>query len=126
VEIGGRTIRISQVNNSFIFPGLALGTLVSHSSRVTDAMFMAAARALASLSPARTDPNAPLLPPIADSRSVSLVVAEAVGRQAIAEGLSPLPNADDFYQRIRDYIWEPVYLPYKRNMMTWIEDEEDE
>jgi malate dehydrogenase (oxaloacetate-decarboxylating) len=126
VEIGGRTIRISQVNNSFIFPGLALGTLVSHSSRVTDAMFMAAAQALASLSPARTDPNAPLLPPIADSRSVSLVVAEAVGRQAIAEGLSPLPNADDLYQRIRDYIWEPVYLPYKRNMMTWIEDEEED
>jgi malate dehydrogenase (oxaloacetate-decarboxylating) len=126
VEIGGRMIRISQVNNSFIFPGVALGTLVSHSSRVTDAMFMAAARALASLSPARTDPNAPLLPPIADSRSVSLVVAEAVGRQAIAEGLSPLPNADDLCQRIRDYIWEPVYLPYKRNMMTWIEDEEDQ
>jgi len=126
VEIGGRSIRISQVNNSFIFPGVALGTLVSHASRVTDTMFMAAARALANLSPARTNPSAPLLPPIADSQSVSLVVAEAVGRQAIAEGLSPLSNADDLYQRIRDYVWEPVYLPYKRNMMTWIEDEEED
>ncbi len=88
VEINGKLVRIAQINNSYIFPGLALGILVSRASRVTDGMIMAAAKALAALSPAREDKDAPLLPPIADSRKVSLVVAEAVGRQAMADGVA--------------------------------------
>ena len=92
VEVNGKLIRIAQVNNSYIFPGLALGILVSRARRVTDGMIMAAAKALASLSPARADKNAPLLPPIADARKVSLVVAEAVGKQAIADGVADPPT----------------------------------
>src|SRR6202050_3077234 len=88
VEINGKLIRIAQVNNSYIFPGLSLGILVSRAPRVTDGMIMAAAKALAALSPARADKNAPLLPPIADSRKTSAAVAAAVGRQAMAEGVA--------------------------------------
>lgn len=114
VEFGGKQIPISQVNNSYIFPGLALGILVSRARRVTDTMIMAAAKALAGLSPARTDKDAPLLPPIADSRKVSLVVAEAVGRQAIAEGVAEGADAATLKQELLDYVWDPVYLPYER------------
>ena len=77
-------------------------------------MIMAAAKALASLSPARTITNAPLLPPIADSRKVSLIVAEAVGREAMTEGLATAVDPTSFAQSLRDYVWEPVYLPYER------------
>lgn len=114
VEFGGKRIPISQVNNSYIFPGLALGILVSRARRVTDAMIMAAARALAQLSPSCRDKNAPLLPPIADSRKVSLVVAEAVGKQAIADGVSEGADEASLRQKLLDYVWEPVYLPYER------------
>ncbi len=114
VEIDGRTVRISQTNNSYIFPGLALGILVSRARRVTDAMFMAAAKTLASLSPALADPSAPLLPPIGDSRRVGLAVAEAVARQAIAEGLSPLDDPSTLEDELRNYVWEPLYRPYVR------------
>ena len=71
VEVNGKLVRIAQVNNSYIFPGLSLGILVSRATRVTDGMIMAAAKALAALSPARADKNAPLLPPIAESRKTS-------------------------------------------------------
>ena len=114
VEIDGRPNRISQVNNSFIFPGLALGILVSHARRVTDKMIMAAAKALAGLSPSGTDKTAPLLPPIADSRKVALVVAEAVARRAIAEGISGIGIDAPVPELIRAYVWNPVYLPYQR------------
>ena len=88
VEVNGKLIRIAQINNSYIFPGLALGILVSRARRVTDGMIMAAARTLASLSPPRGDKSAALLPPIADSRKVGLVVGEAVALKAIADGVA--------------------------------------
>lgn len=114
VDINGKLIRIAQVNNSYIFPGLALGILVARARRVTDAMIMAAARALALLSPALSDKTAALLPPIADSRKVGLVVAEAVGRQAIADGVAEIVDGDMLKELLRAYVWEPVYLPYQR------------
>jgi malate dehydrogenase (oxaloacetate-decarboxylating) len=112
VEVGGRTVRISQTNNSYIFPGLALGILVSRARRVTDRMIMAAAKMLASLSPAIADANAPLLPPIGDSRKVGIAVAEAVGQAAIAEGVSDLPS-EDLKADLGAYVWEPVYRRYE-------------
>ena len=114
VEVNGKLMRIAQVNNSYIFPGLALGILVSRARRVTDGMIMAAAKALASLSPARADKSAPLLPPIADSRTVGTVVAEAVGRQAMAEEVAEACDEAAFAERLRAYVWEPEYQPYER------------
>jgi malate dehydrogenase (oxaloacetate-decarboxylating) len=114
VEVNGKLVRIAQINNSYIFPGLALGILVSRARRVTDGMIMAAAKALASLSPAREDKSAPLLPPIADSRKVSVVVAEAVGRQAMADGVADADDEAAFAEKLYAYVWEPVYQPYER------------
>ena len=114
VEMDGKLVRISQVNNSFIFPGLALGILVSRSTRVSDAMIMASAKALASLSPTIADPDAPLLPPIADCRKVSLVVAEAVAKQAMADGTAEPVEEVTLRERLRAYVWEPLYQPYER------------
>ena len=114
VEVNGKLIRIAQVNNSYIFPGLALGILVAHARRVTDNMIMAATKALALLSPAREDSSKPLLPPVSDSRRVGLYVAEAVARQAMADGVAQIENPETLQAQLRAYVWEPVYLPYER------------
>jgi len=114
VEVNGKMVRISQINNSYIFPGLALGILVSKARRVTDNMIMAAAKTLASLSPAREDKNQPLLPPIGDSRKVGLIVGEAVAHQAVADGVAEPAVGETMKERIKSYMWEAVYLPYER------------
>ena len=123
VEVDGREVRIAQVNNSYIFPGMALGILVSRARHVTDGMIMASAKALASLSPTIQDKNAPLLPPMADARKVSLVVAEAVGRQAVADGVSPIKDPANLSARLLDYVWEPEYLPYEKHPFAWIAED---
>jgi malate dehydrogenase (oxaloacetate-decarboxylating) len=113
VKVGDRDICIDQTNNSYVFPGLALGIVASKSRRVTDAMFMTAARALAALSPVEKDKNASLLPPLAESRRLSRAIAAAVARQAIAEGLSDLNDAD-VEDAVDANVWDPKYVRYER------------
>ena len=55
VNLGGKKVHIDQTNNSYIFPGLALGIIASKAKRVTDTMIMAAAEELAHLVPAQKD-----------------------------------------------------------------------
>jgi malate dehydrogenase (oxaloacetate-decarboxylating) len=109
VEHAGRTYRISQCNNSFIFPGVALGALASGASRITASMLMAAGTALAECSPARKDPTAPLLPPLGQVREVSLRVACAVAAQAQREGLAKETTRDELVRRVAAKMWTPCY-----------------
>ena len=111
-KVGDRLVAIDQTNNSYIFPGLALGVIASQARRVSDEMIKTAAAALAELSPARKDKHASLLPPLEDIRSVSRTVASAVGRKAIEEGLTDMV-ADEFETALDANIWEPVYVPYE-------------
>ncbi|WP_420238519.1 NAD-dependent malic enzyme [Telmatobacter bradus] len=114
VEFNGKSYPIAQVNNSYVFPGLALGILVAQATRVTDNMIMASAKALASLSPAANDPAAPLLPPITDARQISALIGEVVARQAIKNGVADPISDEALKTAIANYMWEPVYLPYER------------
>ena len=64
--------------------------MATQARRITDTMFMAAAKALADLSPAKRDAGANLLPPVTALREVAVAVAIAVGKQALSEGLTPM------------------------------------
>ena len=108
----GRTVPVDQINNTYVFPGVGLGVLASGAKRVSDGMFMAAAKALAALSPMMSDNNGRLLPPVCDLRKVALAVAAAVADQARAEGLAPRSGVAAAAGRLREQIWEPEYQAY--------------
>jgi malate dehydrogenase (oxaloacetate-decarboxylating) len=112
---GGKPFPVDQTNNSYIFPGLGLGVIAVQARRVTDTMLMAAAKALAALSPARSDPNANLLPPVTALRRVSVAVARAVALQARKEGLTAELADHEIDDEIDACMWDPKYLPYRRN-----------
>lgn len=109
----GAPFRVDQTNNAYIFPGMGLGLIAVQSRRVTDNMFMAAAKALADCSPAIHSPDANLLPPLTDIRNVSLAVAVAVAKEAIRSGLAEKPK-EGVAEYIQNMMWTPAYLPYKR------------
>jgi malate dehydrogenase (oxaloacetate-decarboxylating) len=109
----GRPFAVDQTNNSYVFPGLGLGVIAVQARRVSDAMLMAAAKALAAMSPARTNPEANLLPPVTALREVSVAVARAVAHQACREGLTFFPE-DAIDAAIHAKMWQPEYLPYRR------------
>ena len=114
VRVNGKDITIGQCNNAFIFPGVGLGIVATKARRVTDAMFVAAARALSAFSPALHDPSGSLFPALEDIRKVSRSVAIAVGAEARRAGLTEHSSDADLESQIDARIWTPRYVRYRR------------
>jgi len=110
----GRSIRIGQCNNAFIFPGVGLGVITSGARRVTDAMFSAAACVLSEFSPALSDPAGALYPSLESVREISYQVALAVGAEAIHAGLSQLRSVNALEVALKSKMWLPRYVPLTR------------
>ena len=111
VEVDGRPVRVGQCNNMFIFPGMGLGVLASGARRVTEGMFLAAARALSAVAPSRSDPRAPLYPHVERVRDASRAVALAVAREAVRDEVAQQRDAEELAQRVDAMMWEPRYRP---------------
>ncbi len=107
VTYRGVTYVVAQVNHAMLYPGLALGAIVSRAARISHGMLTAAASAVSSLVIVR-QPGASLLPHIDDLRSVAATVAAAVAEAAVAEGLSRV-DIPDIAQAVDDAMWQPVY-----------------
>jgi malate dehydrogenase (oxaloacetate-decarboxylating) len=114
----GKLFRIDQTNNAYVYPGIGLGVIAVEARAISEGMFLAAARTVADLSPAKRDPHANLLPPLGELRDVSQQVAIAVAKKAVSEGLTSLDRMEDVAGRIREKIWEPAYAPYRRLRKT--------
>jgi len=109
-----RPFRIDQTNNAYVYPGIGLGAIAVQARRISDGMFLAAARTIADLSPAKRDPRANLLPPLAEIRKVSLAVAIAVAKQAEREALAQSVPDQELGAAVTSMMWEPVYATYRR------------
>ena len=103
----GTRFEIAQANNALIFPGIGLGVVTCHASRVTDTMVAAAAAAVSS---AVTDRRrgASLLPRMSQLRAISARVALAVAETAEAEGLAGRA-LDNPVQQVYEAMWQPRY-----------------
>jgi malate dehydrogenase (oxaloacetate-decarboxylating) len=110
LNIEDRLFVTDQANNSYIFPGVGLGVVASRARRISDGMFMAAAKAMAELSPAVRGASGNFLPPVSSLREVAMHVALAVGRTAQREGLAP--HSADLKARVKSRMWTPAYRTY--------------
>jgi malic enzyme len=111
VPYGGKKIVVGQGNNAFIFPGVGLGVLVSEAKEVTEAMFAAAAKALADEVKASDLASGSLFPSTSEIRRVSASVAAAVVKVARDSGLGrAIPDAE-IPKAVAAAMWNPAYLP---------------
>jgi malate dehydrogenase (oxaloacetate-decarboxylating) len=110
----GKEFRIDQNNNAYVYPGIGLGAIAVRARRISDGMFLAAAKTIAAQSPTRRDPDANLLPPLTEIRKLSFQVALAVAQQAQQEGCADALSEEQTAAAILAKMWEPVYAPYRR------------
>lgn len=109
VEVNGKLHVPGQANNVFIFPGMGFGSVMSKSKTVTDAMFAAAAEALARCTDEEHLQRGELYPPMSSLRMVSTKIAAAVAQKAWQEGNSKLTEEpEDWEAYIKRLQWWPA------------------
>jgi len=97
-----------QANNVFVFPGVGLGAIVAGARELTDAMFLAAARAVAAGVSAERLRQGALFPPVSALRAVSRAVALAVAR----ETTSGTGRDEELVAAVDAAMWTPEYARY--------------
>jgi malate dehydrogenase (oxaloacetate-decarboxylating)(NADP+) len=105
----GRRCVPRQGNNSYIFPGVGLALVVAGATRVTDSMFLAAARTLARCTSQADLDQGSLYPPLSAVRDVSARIAVDVVEIALRDGLATIERPDDIGEVIRAEMYDPRY-----------------
>ncbi len=112
VELDGRRYVPRQGNNSYIFPGVGLGVVTTQASRVTDSMFMAAARTLAESVSEEDLAQGSLYPALSRVREVSARIAAAVGEVAFAEDLAGIEEPPDLLELMQQQQYDGHYVSF--------------
>jgi malate dehydrogenase (oxaloacetate-decarboxylating)(NADP+) len=112
VALEGRTHVPRQGNNSYVFPGVGLGAIVSRARHVSDEMFMAAAHALAEQVTEPDLAQGSLYPALARIREVSARIAVAVADAAYRGGLAQGARPADLEAHVRAQMFDPRYRSY--------------
>jgi malate dehydrogenase (oxaloacetate-decarboxylating)(NADP+) len=113
VTTDGRRFHPAQSNNAYIFPGLGLGVMLTGATRVTDAMFSAAAETLAGQVSDGALAEGRLFPPLSSIRDVSLAIGVEVARVAFAQGLARRSQPADLTGYLRQHMYDARYPEYR-------------
>jgi malate dehydrogenase (oxaloacetate-decarboxylating)(NADP+) len=109
VAYAGRTLVPGQSNNSYVFPGVGLGALACGARRITDEMFLAVARRLASLVTEDDLAKGRIYPALSRIQEVSAHIATAVAEVAHARGLAAKPRPQDLLGHVKGTMYRPLY-----------------
>jgi len=117
---GGKSYRIGQMNNSFVFPGVGLGVVASGATEVLPVFFSAAAHAVAEFISDKDIKDGILCPPLEQLQEVSVAVAKRVGAEAIKAGVTQDDCPFSHFKHQNDpgrlntlidkMIWTPAYF----------------
>ena len=115
VTLNGKTHVPGQGNNAYIFPGVGLGVVATGAKRVTDAMFIKAARVLASLLSPEELAEGRIYPSLKRIHEVSLAIAVGVAEEVYASKLTKLPRPENLTEFIRSKMFKPEYSDYAQS-----------
>jgi malate dehydrogenase (oxaloacetate-decarboxylating)(NADP+) len=109
VEIAGRKFVPGQGNNVYIFPAMGMAVFATEATRVTEGMFLVAAKAVAEQVTDEDLSTGLIYPPQSAILDASLHVAERVAAYIFDNGLARVPRPSDIGALIRARAYRPVY-----------------
>jgi malate dehydrogenase (oxaloacetate-decarboxylating)(NADP+) len=109
VKWRGRTFVPGQGNNVYIFPAIGMAVYATCAKRITDEMFIVAARAVAERV-TREELDAGLIyPPQSEITLTELHAAERVAEVIFKRGLAGVPEQPDIAAFIQSQVYKPEY-----------------
>jgi len=112
VTVDGRVHVPGQGNNAYIFPGIGLGIVCTGARRVTESMFIVAARTLAGLIRESELAEGRVYPSLQRIHEVSHAIAVAVAEEVFAKKLNTHSYPEDLPGYIRSQMFKPEYPDY--------------
>jgi malic enzyme len=113
VHFEGHHHRIGQANNIYIFPGVGLGVTIGKVRRVTDEMFLDAAKTLATKVSDEDLRECAVYPDLNRIRECSQSVACAVIRRAVSQGHAKPSALPELEERVACSMWHAEYMPMR-------------
>ncbi|MEJ5155046.1 NAD-dependent malic enzyme [Gluconobacter wancherniae] len=109
VTLNGKTLTPGQANNFYIFPAVALAVWATQARRITDEVFLEAAKATAEQVTMEQRAHGLLFPPQKDVLRVEINTAIKVARQIFKSGLAQVPEPEDIVDWIEAKLYRPEY-----------------
>jgi malate dehydrogenase (oxaloacetate-decarboxylating)(NADP+) len=109
VHFNGQTFLPGQANNFYIFPAIGMGVFATQSSRVTDKMFIEAARAVADQVPADLLNQGLLYPLQSNILETEIQTSARVAKLVFDSGLARVQRPADMVAFIREHVYKPQY-----------------
>ena len=109
VIYGGNILSPGQGNNAYIFPGIGLGIIASDAMRVSEEMFLDAAKVLSELVDEADLKSGTVFPPLSQMRFISIKIATAVAKRAYEQGLARKPQPPSLQVMIEETMYDPSY-----------------
>lgn len=109
VRFNGQTFLPGQANNFYIFPAVGMAIFATQASRVTDEMFIEAARAVADQVPSDVLNQGLLYPLQSNILETEIQTAARVAKLAFDLGLARVPRPADMVAFIREHVYKPEY-----------------
>jgi len=111
VHLNGQTFLPGQANNFYIFPAIGMAIFATQASRVTDQMFIEAARAVADQVPLELLNQGLLYPLQSNILETEIQTAARVAKLVFDSGLARVTRPDDIVSFIRGHVYKPEYRP---------------
>jgi len=111
VSLNGKMLVPGQGNNVYIFPAIGLAVYATRARRVTDEMFIAAARAVSEQVTSAELDEGLIYPPQATIFKTELYTAERVAEIIFARGLADVASPADIGQFVRSRTYKAEYHP---------------
>lgn len=109
VTLNGQTFIPGQANNFYIFPAVAMAIYATKGKRVTDEMFIEAAKAVADQVSAELLKQGLLYPLQGDILETEIKTAARVAQLVFDSGLAGIERPADMEALIRSHVYTPAY-----------------
>jgi malate dehydrogenase (oxaloacetate-decarboxylating)(NADP+) len=109
VHFKGQTFLPGQANNFYVFPAIGMAVFAAQASRVTDGMFIEAAKAVADQVPSDLLQQGLLFPLQSNILEAEIQTAARVAKLVFDSGLARVDRPGDMVAWIRQHVYKPEY-----------------